>query len=245
MWEVFVEYRLYPTYIFEFLAAVAGIVYLSMDKNVRKADKFLVYYLIFIFFFDFLAITYGLYGHVYDFKYFEFINGTRFTSHLWITNVLSLITTTAYTFYFILQLNSKLWQRIIIYLTGIFLITSIISYFLTDNFFKTTATYPYVFGAFLICFSIAIYYLELIKTDRILNYRSELAIYISIGLLIYKLAITPLFMFQRYIRVSDDFEEVYSNVLDVANLFVYSVFIYGFIRMILEVKRSGQKVLIK
>lgn len=243
MWETFIEYRLYPTYIFELIAAIVGCIYLYADRNARKADKFLVYYLIFIFVFDLMAIIYALYGYVYEFKYFEFINGTRFSSHWWIYNILSLITTTAYTLYFVLQLNSKFWRRVIILLTGIFLITSILSYFLTDHFFTTTATYPYVFGAFLICFSIAIYYLELIKTDRILKYRSELAIYISTGLLIYKLAITPIFMFQRYISVSSDFEDVYGYILDFANLFMYSVFIFGLIRMILDVKKNKMKEL--
>lgn len=244
MWETFIEYRLYPTYIFEFIAAVVGCIYLYVDRNARKADRFLIYYLIFIFVFDLMAIIYALYGHVYEFRYFEFINGTRFASHWWIANILSLITTTAYTLYFVYQLNSKFWQRIIIFLTGSYLITSIISYFFTDYFFTTTATYPYVLGAFLICFSIAIYYLELIKTDRILKYRSELAIYISIGLLIYKLAITPLFMFQRYISVSSDFEDIYGYILDFANLFMYSVFAFGIIKMILEMKRSRRRNLI-
>ena len=232
MWEIFIEKRLYPTYVLEFLTALAGIIYLKQSNEVSKPNRFLVYFLIFLFFIDLFAIVYAMYGYVYDYKFIEFLKGTRFEGHWWIANIASLITTTAYTSYFAFQLGSLFWRKLILFSTIIYILVSIISYFLTDYFFTTTAPFPYVLSAFLICFAIAIYYLELLKTNRILNFKSELAIYVSFGLLIYKLAITPLFIFQRYIRVSENFEEVYGIVLDLANILLYSIIIFGFIKQI-------------
>lgn len=230
MWEVFIESNLYPTYICELIAALAGVFYLSRSKSKRKEDWLLVYYLIFIFIFDMSAISYALYGYVYEFKHVEFIRSTPFKTHFWIYNILSLITTTAYTIYFYLQLRSVLWKKIILGLTGVFNITSIISYFTWGVFFEATSPYAYIFGAFLISFSIVIYYLEIIQSDRILNFKDELAIYISIGVIIYKLSITPLFIFQSYVQVSEDFRLTFNWVLKAANIFMYSIFVLGFIR---------------
>ncbi|WP_165499087.1 hypothetical protein, partial [Gramella sp. KN1008] len=85
--------------------------------------------------------------------------------------------------------------------------------------------------------------LELVRTDRILNFQRELPLFISIGLLIYQLGITPLFIFQKYIKVSEDFSDVYGWILDLGNIFMYLVFALGFIKMILEIKRAGQKAI--
>ncbi|MUP46940.1 hypothetical protein E0K83_14435 [Gramella sp. BOM4] len=230
MWEVFIEKRLYPTYILEFLTAFAGIFYLLRSVSVRKSDKFLVYLLIFLFIADLFGILYAMYGYVYDFKFLDLVKGTPFEEHWWIPNIASLVTTTGFATYFTLNVGKSNWRKIILAMTVFYLLASIGSYFLTDSFFTTIAPVPYVLSAFLICFSIVIYYLDLLRTNRVLNFKSELAIYISFGLLIYKLAITPLFIFQRYIRVSSDFENVYGIILDLANVFLYSIFIYGFIK---------------
>lgn len=236
MWEIFIEYQLYPTYICELITAVAGIIYLKTNRIIRIDDRLLVYYFVFIFVFDLFAISYGLYGHVYDFKYLEFVRGTPFESHFWIYNILTIITTTAFTSYFVLQLESSGWKKIILGVTGVFIITTIISYFQNDVFFVATSPYAFIFGAFLISFAIGIFYLELISSDRILNFRSYLALYISIGLLVYKLSITPLFIFQSYIGISEDFRIVYNWVLKAGNIFMYSVFTFGFIKKLFELK---------
>lgn len=241
MWEIFIEKRLYPTYILEFLTVLAGVYYLMKAGSVSKADKFLVYTLIFLFAADFFGILYAMYGYVYEFRFFEFIRGTRFDQHWWIANIASLIITTAFTLYFSYQIVSRRRRRMLMLLIVLYLVSSIISYFLTDTFFTTIAPIPYVMSAFLICFSIIVYYLELLKTNRILNFKSELAIYVSFGLLIYKLALTPLFIFQRYIRVSDEFEEVYGVILDLANIFLYSIIIIGFLKQI-RVKSPFRKI---
>lgn len=243
MWDTFIEYRLYPTYIFELIAAVTGIFYLFTHKAPGKADKLIVFCMILIFVIDFLAITFRLYGYVYDYKYIEYIKETPFQNVFWVYNILTLITGSLFTLYFILQIQSGTWKKLIATGIGVFIVSSIIHFWLGDSFFVTTSSYTYIFGAFLICIAIAAYYLELIRTDRILNFRRELPLYISVGLLLYQLGITPLFIFQRYINVSEDFRIVYGDVLDLANIFMYSVFAFGFIRMIREVKKTKPNAL--
>lgn len=236
MWEIFIDNRLYPTYIVEFLAAATGILYLLKSKALGKDDKLLVYYLIFIFVFDLLAITYGLYGYVYNWKHLDFIS-EQFRSIYWIYNILTLISTTAYTTYFYLQLESSFLRKLIAALTIVFLISSILSYALGEQFFSTTSSYSYIAASFLIFFAVIFYYFELLKSDRLLNFSTELPLYISAGLLIYQLAITPLFIFQNYISVSDDFRRLYSWILDIGNIFLYTVFVYGFLKKISEIKK--------
>lgn len=242
MWEIFIDNRLYPTYIVEFLAATAGIVYLSRSKTPGKADKLLVFYLLFIFIFDLLAITYGLYGYVYKWEYLEFI-AEPFRSIYWIYNILTLISATAYTLYFYLQLNSAFLKKILVILISIFLVSSILMYIVGNQFFTTTSSFSYIFASFLIFFSVIFYYFELLNSERLLNFRTELPLYISAGLLIYQLGITPLFIFQKYIRVSSDFRIVYSWILDFGNIFLYTLFVYGFIAKIAADKKAESQVI--
>ncbi|MCM8570587.1 hypothetical protein NE848_14420 [Gramella jeungdoensis] len=243
MWETFIEYRLYPTYIFELIAAISGIFYLYSKKKPAKADKLIVFTINLIFVIDLFAIIYSVYYHVYDYAYIEFIKETPFRTNLWIYNILTLVTGSLFTVYFLMQTQSGKLKKAIGTLVVIYIISSIIHFFTSDVFFLTTSAYVYIYGAFLICISIAAYYLELVRTERILNFRRELPLYISIGLIIYQLGITPLFIFQRYVGVSEDFSEVYGNVLDLANFFMYSVFAFGFLKVIFEIKRSRRKAL--
>lgn len=226
----------------EFLAATAGIVFLSSSKTPGKANKLLVYYLVFIFIFDLLAITYGLYGYVYKWKYLEFIT-SPFRSIYWIYNLLTLISATAYTLYFYLQLNSAFLKKILLILTGTFLVSSTFSYFVGNQFFSTTSSFSYIFASFLIFFSVIFYYFELLNSERLLNFKTELPLYISAGLLIYQLGITPLFIFQKYIRVSDDFRMLYSWILDIGNIFLYTLFVYGFIKKISADKKEASRAI--
>ena len=196
-----------------------------------------------IFITDLTGFIYALYTIVYDYKYIEFLKDTPFRSVFWIYNVLTLISSSMFTLYFVMQLHYNKLKRLTVGLIFIFILSSIIHFFSSDVFFHAFSAYVYIFGAFLICISIALYYLELVRTDRILNFRRELPLFISIGLLIYQLGITPLFIFQKYIKVSEDFSDVYGWILDLGNIFMYLVFAFGFIKMILEMKRSRRKAI--
>ncbi|APG59196.1 hypothetical protein LPB144_01690 [Christiangramia salexigens] len=222
------------------MAAMAGMAYLIVNKENNRTDKLIVFSLCFIFIIDLSAITYGLYGYVYDYKYVEFLKDTPFKGIYWIYNILILITNSLYAVYFLWQLRSRVWKKLIWGLIGGYILSSIIYYAISDVFFDTTSAFTYISGAFLTCIAIAGYYLELLSTNRILNFRNELALYISVGLLIYQLAFTPLFFFQRYIRVDNEFGDVYGLILDTSNLFMYSVFTIGFIRKIVELKKIRQ-----
>lgn len=243
MWEIIIENRLYPTYIVELIAAISGVFYLIIKKPVNRADKLIVSCLSLIFIIDLTGIIYALYTMVYDYKYIEFLKDTPFRSVFWIYNVLTLISSSMFTLYFVMQLHYNKLKRLTVGLILIFILSSIIHFFSSDVFFNAFSAYVYIFGAFLICISIALYYLELVRTDRILNFRRELPLFISFGLLIYQLGITPLFIFQKYIKVSEDFSDVYGWTLDLGNIFMYLVFALGFIKMILEIKRTGQKAI--
>lgn len=243
MWDLFIEYRLYPTYIFELFAAVAGIFYLFSNKNAGRADRLLVLCLIFIFVMDLGTITFRLYSDVYDYKYIEFLKDSPFGEFFWMYNSLNLVANSLFTFYYMLQLRSRKLKNILKGFIFSYWIGTIVLGILTGEYFKGLSSFVYIFGAFLICTSIAFYYLELIRTERILNFKRELPLFISVGLLIFQLAATPIFIFQRYIEVSEEFSEVYGWTLDAANFFMYTVFTIGFITMIFQIKRTRVNVL--
>ncbi|MFD1096432.1 hypothetical protein [Salegentibacter chungangensis] len=241
MWEIFISNQLYISYIFEILAALAGLFYLFKSRSPGRDVKLLVYLLVFIFVYDITALSWGLYGHVYDFKYLEFVNDSPFASHFWIANAGNIISVALFSNYFALQLASLRRRKFIYILIGLYMLSSVVSFGIGDAFFKTTSPFGYIFGTFIISLSIGLYYLELVGTERILRFKTELALYISIGLLVRQLCATPIFLFQKFIAENPEFREVYNYVLDGSNFFMYTMFAAGFIIKYLELRKKNNK----
>ncbi|MFD1096431.1 hypothetical protein [Salegentibacter chungangensis] len=135
MWEIFIEQELYITYIFEIIAALSGLFYLFKSRSPGKDVKLLVYLLVFIFVYDITALSWGLYGHVYDFKYLEFVKETPFASHIWIYNVCQIIVVGIYSIYFALQIKSSKRRSFIYILIGLYSLSSLVSFGLGNTFF--------------------------------------------------------------------------------------------------------------
>lgn len=74
------------------------------------------------------------------------------------------------------------------------------------------------------------YYYEMLKSDKILNFYKNLAFYVSVGVLIRYLVVTPIFIYSKYYtNASPDFVEMYGLIIIVSNVFMYGMFITGFI----------------
>lgn len=238
MWEVFIQYNLYPTYIFELIAVLAGFYYYFRDPNINKSDRFFIFTLLLVFIADAFTITYALYGYVYHFKYVEFINGTPFTSHLWLANSWGLIMYSAYVFYLAWNIRSLFWKRTLYYLIGVFIMSSIISFFLVDGFFTETSVFARFFGAFLISTGAAVYLIECISSDRILSLRSDLTFYVAWGLLIFYLSLTPLLLMQKHVSRNDALREVFTIILSILNFITYGIYVTGFLMKSHQAKKT-------
>ncbi|MGK0295909.1 MAG: hypothetical protein ACI884_002081 [Ulvibacter sp.] len=77
---------------------------------------------------------------------------------------------------------------------------------------------------------IVLFYFQLLKSDVTLNLKFFLPFYISIGVLIFNLLITPIDIFDDFYSGEDIlFTKIKNIVYLFSNLFMYSSFILGFI----------------
>lgn len=194
--------------------------------------------MLFVFIASAFTLAYGIYGYVYDFKHIEFVKNTPFENIQWMSNIRAVISYSAYTLYFALNLRSLFWRKFLYISIVSFIISSIVSFFLVDGFFTYSSSFCRFFGAFLISFGAGLYFLELMATDRILVFKKELVFYLALGTLLFYLTFTPLLFLQKYITGNDYFREVFSFFLDTLNFLMYGIFTAGFLIKTFQLRKE-------
>lgn len=174
----------------------------------------------------------GLYpviNYFTDFRAFPFVKDTIFERNFWWYNSYAIIKNFVLCYYFILQLNSRRMRKILLGLTIFFTFGAILNIF-TRVFFEAISPYSSIGGTLILTITIFLYYFEILSSNRILLFYRIPAFYFSVGLLIWHLIVTPLFIYSYYFTLkSPEFVALHSNVLRVANVLLYSLFILGWI----------------
>lgn len=213
----------------EFAAAFAGLYHIRKYKS-GTYTKYLVYVLFFVAITE-LICTYSTIAEKSGFKYFGFIEGTPFQRNYWIHNIQLIITFSFFINYFRIRLKRGVIAKLIYYLIWTYIVSAIINLLFSDIYFHSISKYTYIVGSIFLMVSILIYYFELLKSDNILRFNKSLTFYISVGLLIYYLSITPLFIYSNYYNSesSDAFNNFYLYTLATANFIMYGTFTLGFL----------------
>ncbi|MEP2935303.1 MAG: hypothetical protein ABJM06_06270 [Gilvibacter sp.] len=213
----------------EFIAAFAGLYHIRKYKT-GTYTKQVVYVLFFVAISE-LICTYATIAEYSDFKYFGFVKGTVFERNYWIHNIQLIITFSFFINYFRTRLRRGFVSQIIFYLVRIFIITAVLNLIFTDIYFLGISKYTYITGSIFLLISILVYYFELLKSDSLLHFNKSLTFYISVGLLIYYLCITPLFIYGNYYNSDsgDAFIKFYLYTLACANLVMYGTITAAFL----------------
>ena len=77
-----------------------------------------------------------------------------------------------------------------------------------------------------------LFFLQLLKSDFILNLKRFLPIYVAIPVMIFYLCVTPVSLFSEYFKTSTGnslFVDLHVHILLYSNIFMYLFFILGFI----------------
>lgn len=210
---------------FELLAFITGVVYYK--KNKSKSTFYFVLFLGFTVFIELVnwypvlipdGLLYSLKGTVYESNYF-------------LGNCYSLISYFFYITYFKWHIVSKMRINFLNVFTGLFIIVSLWEYIFSGHFFNAFLPISNIFGTLLVILSIGFYYLELLRTEKILHFNRSLPFYVSIGALFFHLCTTPLFIYSSYYSHTIDpvFVNLYRWVILGANYLLYSIYAIGFL----------------
>ena len=110
------------------------------------------------------------------------------------------------------------------------MIASTINLMLSDIFFNGYSVFTTIVGTLIVLASIFNFYFYLLKSDKIIEFKRYLPVYISIGVLIFYLIGTPLDIYSEYFSTENDlFVKLKGFTLVTINVIMYSTFIIGFI----------------
>lgn len=220
-----------PIFTLEVLAAATGSYYLWKNPSPFKNTKYLVLFLWFTVFVEAFG-AYSPAAYFSDYELFSFLKDTRFAQNYWWYNIYTPLNFSFYILYFNSFLKNKYWESIFQFLVATFLFISILIYIFTDVFFTGSSSFVSIGGTLLLFFSIALFYFELLRSDLLLQLMRFLPFYISVGVLIFSLCVTPIEMFSQYFNTkagNELFVTLRSNVLLYANIFMYATFTLGFL----------------
>ena len=222
-------FKVIPIKGLELLAAIAGSYFLRNKTNTSKVNKYLVWFLWYTFINEVIG-SYGSIAYFTNYEYFGFIKDTIFERTYWIFNIWQLLFYSFFIYYFrelLLNYSFKRILRIALILYVIFWVVNLIY----DNLlFEVSSLYNGLVGSIFLLMAIILFYFDLLKSDRVLNIKKYLPIYVSLGVLVFSLCTTPLDIFAQYFNTENNiYIKLRASVLLFVNIFMYGAFIIGFL----------------
>jgi len=228
----------------EFVAALAATFsYIKIKELKTETFKFLCIYLWIVVSIEVL----GSYSYlICPYKFDElpfFVNHLEWIKNYWIFNISQALGYIFYTWYFSKQFTSRKNKDFIKYAIIIFNVITIADFIFGGIFFIGYSQLMNLSGLILIVTALSMYYYEIIKSDRILNITYTLPFYISVGVLLYFVSITPLFLSSQYIKKEEIvFLKYYRLILSYANYFLYGIIIFGIVKCYWFKKLQSKKL---
>lgn len=222
----------------EVMAASIGTYFLKRKQLPFKNTE---YFILFLWITVFVEVV-GLYAPIAyfsNYEYFSFLLDTRFVNNYWWYNLYNVLSFSFYILYFNAFLKNRYLKSITHIAVGLFVLFSILVFIFSQNFFNGYSPYIVIVGTLMLFFSIVLFYFELLRSDLLLQLKRFLPFYVSVGILVFTLCITPIEIFIQYFNLEGGnklFVTLRSNVLFYGNVFMYSVFTLGF--LICSVKKK-------
>ena len=215
-------------HIIELLAALAGSYYYLKTKDYQL--KIFIWYLWMIVFVE----TFGMYGYLlqnnYDNTLFIWIKNSVFCSNGWLYNIYNFVSIILFGIFYTGIIEDELSKKIIKFLIIIYLLGTIIYFIVSGAFFIRSLPYDVFLQTLLVFIFVMLYYRQLLKSDKILVFYKSPIFYLSSGLLLWYLCVTPLFIFDGYLyEINENFLKFRGFYLFIANTLLYSCYTLGFL----------------
>jgi len=215
------------TYSVEFLAAVTGI--FCYKKYKSSVAKYFIFYLVYIFFADFFG-RYPTYLKNQGLDYL--IKDTHFEkNYLWYTLFVFFGSMYFFRFYFLKILKIKKFKNLFRYISIFLILISILDLILhIDQFYNKSSSFIIINSSMLIILGAILHLVEVLQSDKILNFFQSINFYVSSVFLIWLLIITPLTFYEIYFSTADwNFVFLKWQIYLFANIFMYLTFTFALI----------------
>ena len=159
------------------------------------------------------------------------LKDTSWEKNLWMYNIYLVVSFAFYMYYISMHIYSRFLKKSLYALIILYLSTSTINLIISDVFFKAFSSYSFILGSLSLLITIGLYFYQVLQSNDILNFGYTIPFYFSIGVLVFHLCVTPLFIYSKYNSriVSPEFVDIYGIILTIANIFLYTCYTLGFI----------------
>ncbi len=217
----------------EFLAAVVGLIF--YEKYRLTAVKYFILFLIYLSVCDFINL-YTLF--VKPDEILDFLEGTVFEkNYWWATSYWNIGAILFFSFFYNKILKGNGFKKFIKISTYIFLIFSLIYIALNkEEFFVRFFPIISILGAIIIFQCAVFYFIEILRSDKILTFYKSMNFYISLAIFIWWLIITPIVFYDVY--YSYDIEKSFKDwdfvilrreIYLFSNIFMYLTYTFALI----------------
>ncbi len=232
LFEFYIEKKIYVTFLMEFLAAFTGSIFLVLHPKVAKNKRFFVYFLWSVFIIDVLG-GYSLWAYFDNYQTASFLKDSPFSRNTWYFNLAQIYFILCYSYFIQSEILNPKLKTFIRRGTGIYLIYSIGLILLGSDIFQAYNVPILLVGAIWISVSVGVYLYDLLTSDKILNFKRNLFFYVFTGILIYFLIVQPINIYSVYfLEANPDFINLFASVLRYANVFLYGMYVIGFMAVI-------------
>ncbi len=226
--EFIITYRAIITIFFELLAAVSGSYYFWKVKDPKL--RIFVHYLWLTVVVEIIGGYSYLMLNNYDHEWFIALKNSVFCRNIWLYNIYAYLAIGFISIFYYNLITGFKAKITVLSTFAIFSSFAILYYTLTDAFFTMTLPYHFSIGLAIICLYVLLYFLQLIKSDRILDFYKLPSFYISICLLLWYLCVIPLFIFDGYFKsINSEFGRFRILLLLIINICTYSGFTFAFL----------------
>ena len=207
---------------FELLAAITGTIFFYKYKHTYL--KYFLYLLWFITFSEFFA-TYISNHQVKTFLYFD---KKDISYNHWIYNILDSVSFLVYYYIFYKATITKKFKFWIKNFAGTYIIFSIVNWIFIQNFLSEMQSYLFIIGAIFLIISILFYFIELLKSEKVLIFHKNILFWISTGLLLYYAGNIPFAAESNGYALIPGIHKLFL-IVSILSIIMYLIFTFGFI----------------
>ena len=220
------EYHALITYIVEIIAAFSGFYFYK--KNRGSKIRYFFYFLVFTLCVESIATYTSLYDKL---DFLRPLQQTKFQHNFWLYNSFVIVSMFFYLFFYEKVLRTNFNKKIIRVLSVISIFVVLYNlYKFSGDYFTTNLKYNFLWVTVCVFVCVALYFHELLMSDKILSFYRSTLFYISIGLLVWWLVFPPVALYLPYYKTAyPNMIYLRGFMLIVANVFLYGCYTIGFL----------------
>lgn len=204
----------------ELISAVVGSIYFYKYRH-----TVLKYFLILLWY---ITITEFCGYYFRKYKFLVHISNDGVVYNLWLYNLLEIVTFGILYYIFFKSLKTtiyKLWTKI---LAIGFVLLTIVNWGFLQNFILEWSEFPNIYGSLTLIIIVLFYFIELLRSDKIILFHRNLLFWISVGLLLFYAGTLPFAIKVNGYALIPGIHGLFLIIYILA-IFMYLTFTFGFI----------------